>query len=384
MARPAKKLAAAFVRSVTTPGKYYDQFGLHLRVWPSGAKQWLQRIAIHGKRRELGLGSYPLYSLAQARDKAMENLRIARDGGDPIAQKRRHASPTFAQAAEKVIAIQRAGWTNGAKSEAQWRQSLTTYVYPTIGDRPVSAIQPRDVLELLVPIWHTKPETARRVRQRVSAVMKWSVVHGYRKDDPAGDVLAPVLAKQNGVKNHHKALSHAHVAQALAKVAASAAWTGTKLAFQFLVLTAARSKEVRLATWQEIDLKAATWTVPASRMKAKREHRVPLSTQALEVLQQAREIADHSGLIFPSLTGRALADATTSKLIRELGINAVPHGFRSSFRDWSGETGQPREVAEASLAHTIQNQAEAAYARSDLFNRRRRLMQDWAAYVTKK
>ena len=233
----------------------------------------------------------------------------------------------------------------------------------------------------LLPVWNEKRETARRVRQRIGAVMKWAVANGYRQDNPAGEAIAAALPKSTGVQKHMRALPHADVAAALASVRASGAWASTKLAFEFLVLTAARSGEVRFATWNEIDLDGAVWTVPAERMKAQREHRVPLSDRALGVLREAREYADGSGLLFPSQTGRVLSDTTISKLVKEQGIAAVPHGFRSSFRDWCSDTGQAREVAEMALAHVVRG-VEGAYARSDLFERRRSLMDRWAAYIT--
>ncbi len=384
MARNSKKLSAAFVRTVTDPGKYHDTHGLILRVLPSGSKQWVQRLAIHGKRRDIGLGGFPLVSLAEARDAAFQNRKLARAGGDPLALKRRPNVPMFEEAAEKVIAIHEPGWKDGGKSAKQWRASLRDYALPRLGRRRVDQINTSDVMGVLLPIWHTKAETARRVRQRIGAVMKWAVAQGYRQDNPAGEAIGAALPRQNGSKNHRRALPHSEVAAALRKVRASRAWDATKLAFEFLVLTAARSNEARLARWSEVDLEARVWTVPASRMKAKCEHRVPLSDRAVEVLTAAREVDDGSGLIFPSLTGRALSDAAISKLIRENGVGAVPHGFRSSFRDWCGDcSGEAREVAEAALAHVIQNKAEAAYARSDLFERRRALMQAWADYLSR-
>ncbi len=246
------------------------------------------------------------------------------------------------------------------------------------GDRIGTA----DVMEVLLPIWSTKRETARRVRQRISAVMKWAVAQGYREDNPAGDAISAALPKNGVRRQHQRALPHAQVVDALARVRASKAHRATALAFEFLVLTACRSGEVRGARWDEVDAAAATWTVPATCVKSKLEHRVPLSGRAVAVLDEAREIADGSGLLFPSPTGRVLSDSTLSKLLRELGIGAVPHGFRSSFRDWAAEkTDVPREVCELALAHVNSDRVEAAYRRSDLFDRRRDLMNQWAAYV---
>ena len=213
------------------------------------------------------------------------------------------------------------------------------------------------------------------------AVMKWSIAQGFRLDNPAGDAVGAALPK-NGIKaEHHRAVSHAKVADALAKVKASGAYETTKQALEFLVLTAARSGEVRGTTWAEIDLESAVWTVPASRMKAGVEHRVPLSRAALGVLEQASMFKDDSGLVFPASRSGPISDSTLSKLLRENGIDCVVHGFRSSFRDWCADTGQPRDLAESALAHTVKNQVEAAYFRSDLMDRRRELMEAWAAYV---
>ena len=234
----------------------------------------------------------------------------------------------------------------------------------------------------MAPIWHEKAETARRVRQRIGAVMKWAVAHGFRTDNPAGDMLSQALGRQADVTQHMRALPHREVATAIHTVQDSQAGMSTKLAFEFLILTAARSGEVRLATWEEMNLEAQVWTVSAERMKAKREHRVPLSARAVDILREVQVLADESGLVFPSPTGKPLNDMTLSKLLKNLKIPAVPHGFRSSFRDWAQEcTNAPRAVMEAALAHTIPDKTEAAYARSDLFERRLRLMGQWAAYL---
>ena len=376
-----KRLTDAFVRTATTAGKYHDAHGLILRVMPSGSKQWVQRLVILGKRRDIGLGGYPLVTLAEARDKAFANRKLARAGGDPMAVQRRRDVPTFEEAAAKVIELHRPNWRN-TKHAAQWTATLRTYAYPKIGNKGVDQVSTADVMAVLLPIWNDRHETARRVRQRIGTVMKWAVAQGLRQDNPAGDAIGAALPKNGGIQRHHRALPHAEVAGAIEAVHRSGASATAKLAFEFLVLTACRSGEVRLANWVEIDMNASEWTIPAERMKAKRPHRVPLSQRAVDVLHEAREIADSSGLVFPSPTGRALSDSTHSKLLRELGIVAVPHGFRSSFRDWASEcSNAPRAVMEAALAHTIKDKVEAAYARSDLFKRRRKLMDAWARYL---
>ena len=380
---PHNALSAAFVRSVAQAGRYCDGNGLYLQVDPSGARRWVQRLVIRGTSRTLGLGGCAVVSLAEARDSALGNRKLARAGGDPLAE-RRHARgmPTFEEAAAKVLALHRPGWRN-AKHAAQWATTLQEYAHPHLGSLPVSEVTTADVLTVLTAIWHDKPETARRVRQRIGAVMKWAVAKGYRQDNPAGDALAQALPRHTVVRRHQRALPHGEVAGAIQAVRASRASAPVKLAFEFLVLTAARSGEVRLARWDEMDLDAAVWLVPGARMKAKRDHRVPLSGRALAILRDAQSLGDSAGLVFPSPRGKPLSDMTLSKLIKELGLAAVPHGFRSSFRDWAAEqTNTPREVVEAALAHTVRNPTEAAYARSDLFARRRRLMDDWGAYLS--
>ena len=375
----ARQLTAAFVRTVITPGKYGDQHGLILRVLPTGSKQWIWRGTVRGRRVDLGLGGYPYTSLAEARQTAFEHRKLARAGGDPRCLRKR--APTFAEAAEKVIAIHRKAWRPGSKSEAQWRASLRDYAMPRLGRKRIDEITTSDVMAVLLPIWTTKAETARRVRQRIGTVMKWAVARGYRPDNPAGGVLGAALPKHGGARKHFRALPHSEVGAALDAVRTSSAWVLTKLAFEFLVLTAARSGEVRGARWEEVDFENAIWTVPAERMKAARKHRVPLSPRAVAGLRRAKELADGSGLVFPSPTGRVLSPSTLSKLVRELGIAAVPHGFRTSFRVWCGDTGVAREVAEAALAHVVRDKVEAAYARGTLFGRRREVMEDWASYI---
>ena len=288
--------------------------------------------------------------------------------------------PTFAAAAVLVVEQKKAGWRD-PKYGGAWLSRLERYAFPRIGERPISEVTSADVLEVLAPIWHVKARTARSVRQRISAVMDWAVAMDYRADNPC-DRAGPVLGRQLGPVRHMRALPHQDVAAAIETVRTSRSSAVVKLTFEFQVLTAARPGEVRGARWDEIDTDAGVWTIPAMRMKANREHRVPLCRRAVEILATARTLGDSGGLVFPSRGGRPLDEKRLRWLLRKNRIAAVPHGFRSSFRDWAAEeTNHPREVVEAALAHTVQDKVEAAYARSDLFERRRRLMDDWLAYL---
>ena len=374
------------VKAAAAPGRLFDGQGLFLLVTPGGAKIWKQRIAVNGRRQELGLGPYPVVTLAKAREAALENRRMVRDGLNPKVERRRaRGIPTFAELARADFEHRKAGWRN-AKHAAQWIGTLEEFAFPRLGDRPVDGITTDDVFRVLAPIWHDKPTTAKRLRQRIGAVLAVAVAKGHRADNPA-DTVKAMLAKHQAVETKgHRSLPYGDVAGALAKVRESNAHRSTVLAFEFLVLTAARAGEVRLATWREIDTDAATWTVPAERMKTGREHRVPLSPHALDILAEARELGTGRGdLIFPSRAGKPLGERSMLQVLDRLGIDATAHGFRSSFRVWAAErTTIPREVCEAALAHAIKDKAEAAYQRSDLFDRRRDLMARWAAYLSEK
>ena len=378
---PHKALSAAFVRAAP-PGRHADGNGLFLFVQPSGTRSWIQRLVVRGRRRELGLGSVALVPLAEAREKALVNRKLAREGGDPLAEKRRaEGIPSFAEAASRVLEQKRDGW-RGRRHHREWMSSLRRYAFPRIGKMPVSEVTSADLLEILTPIWHRKASSARRVRQRLRAVLEWAVAMEYRIDNPC-DRIGPVLGPQHDVTEHMQALSHREVAAAIRTVRGSTALPAAKLAFEFLVLTAARWSEVRWAEWEEIDRSGRVWTVPARRAKTNRRHRVPLCGRALEILEVARTLGEGVGpLVFTHGGGKPLHDSQLRRLLRELGIAAVPHGFRSTFRDWAGEeTDHSREVIEAALAHVVQNRVEAAYARSDLFERRRTLMDEWARYL---
>ena len=323
---------------------------------------------------------------------AASNRTAVSEGRDPLAEKQadkeasRNPSPsvlTFAEAATRVIELRRSTWSN-PKHAAQWRATLETYAFPVIGHKQVDSITASDSLAVLTPIWTDKPETASRVRQRMETVMDWAVTHGYRLDNPAGRALLKALPQVKRMKRHHLALPYAQVPPALSLVRDSTAHVLTKLDLEFLVLTAARSGEVRRADWGEVNLDARTWEIPVPRMKVCRPHRVLLlSDRAMRILLSAFEISDPKGLIFPSgPDDRAASGMTLTALLCRLDIPAIPRGFCSSFRNWVEErAATPWAVAESALAHNVSNAAEAAYMRSDLFEQRRELMQRWAEYV---
>lgn len=384
MERP-KRLSATFCKTVNTPGRYGEKRGgngLSLLVKQSAngdvTKSWTQRLRLNGKPIDLGLGRYPVVGLADARALALENARAIADGSDP--RVKRQFAPTFAQAAERAIEVLQAGWKN-QRTEKIMRERLANYVLPYIGQRQIDAIAPADVLAFLAPLTIKTPATGVKVKSVLNQIFKWAIAQGYRTDNPADGNINQALPRLT-TREHYKALPHSQVGTALRTVRHSTAWRGTKLAFEFLVLTATRSGEVRNADWSEIDLEARTWTIPASRMKLAREHRVPLSDAALGVLEVARGSLGGEDLIFPSLRGKPMTDSTLSKMLRDNGIEANPHGFRSSFRDWCAEQNIDRQIAESALAHSVGNATEAAYLRSDMFELRRRAMVDWGAYVS--
>ena len=383
----AKRVESAVaVRNVKTPGRHFAGETLYLMVWPAGRKSWVQRLTIEGKRTDLGLGPYPAVSLAQARQKARENRSLAKSGGNPLAGKQEEAllaeMPNFEELARQHIAENLHSWRN-TKHRAQWLSTLETYAFPTLGSLKVNEVTRRQVVDVLSPIWTSKPETARRVRQRVRAVMDRAVALEYVDYNPAGDAIKAALAKQRRVKDHHRALPYGNLPAALKAVRESTASPSVKLGFEMLALTACRSGEVRGMTWDEVNLQEATWTVPGARMKAGKPHRVPLSHRALAILEEARSLSDENGVVFPAPRSvGVLSDMAFTQLLRRLDLDFVPHGLRSSFRDWAAEkTNAPHAVVETALAHTVGNATEAAYFRSDLFELRRSLMDEWSGFL---
>ncbi len=374
------KLTAKTVSGNLAPGMHNDGGGLYLHVSATGAKSWILRTRVHGKRTDIGLGSASLVPLAKARTRAVELRAIARAGGDPLAEKRKAAgTPSFEEAARQVWEEQIAPAARNEKHKAQWLNTLRDYAFPRIGARKVDAVQSADILAVLQPIWLEKPETARRVRQRLRTVFDWAIAAQHRADANPLVGIEKALPRQSDRARHHGALPHAELPALMERLEA-AGGVGA-MALRFCILTAARSGEVRDATWEEIDLHRAVWTVPAERMKGAREHRVPLSAAAMAVLEEARGL--DGSLVFPgSRPGRPMSDMTLAAVLKRLGVTATVHGFRSTFRDWAWErTSVPREIAELCLAHQVGSAVERAYARSDLFDKRRDLLDRWAQFA---
>lgn len=382
-----RHLTALAVKAAKKPGKYHDGQGLTLLIKVSGARSWFVRLQVNGKRRDFGLGSYPAVSLQEARDKASETRKQFKGGFDPVAVKRavRAATAailTFRDAAITTHDQHKDGWKN-AKHRAQWLSTLETYAFPSIGDVRVDQVDAAMVINLLRPIWLSKPETARRVRQRIIAVLDWAHGQGFRPSEAPTRSITKGLSSQPTRSGHFAALPYKDAPALMATLREGDSFG--RLALRSLILTAARSGEVRGATWDEIDLKEAVWTVPAARMKAGKEHIVPLSDAARAVLETASRARTGTPgePLFPGLRGKALSDMTLTKVLRTA-INgpATVHGFRSSFRDWAAETTDfDGSWVEAALAHTNPNKVEAAYRRTSYLEKRVPLMAAWATYL---
>jgi len=395
MPRKAKEMSALEVRRLAHPGTGRNVCftvggvdGLQLQITPTGARSWLLRYTMRGRRPQIGLGAYPDVTLAQARERARQVKDMIWQGIDPLAEKRRL---TFAQAVEDYCAAKLGEFRN-EKHKKDWRASLDRYAVPVIGNMGVAEIDMQDVLRVLEPIWQTKTETASRLRGRIENVLSWATVAGHRKgDNPArwkGN-LSEVLPKPAKVARvtHQPALALADAPEWFADLRARSG-IATR-ALEFLALTAARSGEVRGATWAEIDLAAGLWTIPGTRMKAGREHRVPLTQEAVALLKALPRMQG-SDYLFPAARGGALSDMALSACMKRLtaareggyldrvsGRPAVPHGLRSTFRDWAAERGYPRDMAEIALAHNTGTEVERAYRRGDMVERRRAMMQAW-------
>lgn len=371
------------VTKIKEAGRYADGNGLYLVVSEYGARYWQWRGTVLGRRREIGIGSAFLISLADARTTAAEWRVIARSGGDPaqVRDKDKRQAMTFENAARKVHREHIEPTAKNPKHAKQWLGVLEAYAFPHIGSRDVRTISQADVLAVLSPIWLSKAETARRCRQRMSVVFDWARTADFAEGVNPVEGVERGLPKQDGKAKHYAALPYAEL-PALMKSIEGVSGMGA-LALRFAILTAARGGEVRGARWNEIDFEARVWTVPAIRMKAKKDHRVPLTQAALDLLALVPKTDD---LIFASTKpGRPVSDMTLAAVLKRLGIDVTVHGFRSTFRDWAEEkTSFPHEVKETALAHTIRNAVEAAYRRTDLFEKRIDLMAQWAAFVTGK
>lgn len=393
----SNKLSAAFVRQKKEPGRYADGLGLYLCINEKGARWWQWRGVVHGKRREIGVGSVRIVSLEEARKVAARYRAIARSGGDPAATRdaernrereeaeaRERKAVTFEEAARRVHAEHIVPVNRSAKANAQWLATLEADAFPVIGSKPVASITQGDLLAVLSPIWLSKAETARRIRQRMNAVLDWARGRGLGEGVHPMEGISKALPRQPDKDRHFAALPWRDVPALMERIEAMDG-VGA-LALRFAILTAARSGEVRGARWEEIDLDAKVWTVPPQRMKGKREHRVPLAEPTLAVLRVAETAAGaREGLVFRSPQAeRPLSDMALSAVLRRLKVPVTVHGFRSSFRDWAEEAGNyPFEVKEAALAHTVRSRTERAYRRGDLFEARRGMMEAWGAFATK-
>jgi len=375
------KLTATGVRALKEPGRYGDGDGLFLLVGKGGARSWMVRVQKNGKRRDIGLGSAKKVSLALARERAAQARSQIEVGIDPAAERRKaRGIPTFREAAALVHAENKSAWRN-AKHRAQWLSTLEAYAFPTLGNTPVSKIEGPAVRDALAAIWLEKPETARRVRQRIVTVIDWAISKGYRDTPLPIKAISKGLPRNRTSPKHFAALPYAEVADFLERLRERE--SVGRLALEALILTAARSGEIRGAMWGEIDFDNALWTIPAERMKGHREHVVPLSGSALRVLERAKALRTNvSDLVFPGIKrGKPLSDMTLTKVLRDMGADCTAHGFRSSFRDWvSEETAFNGAVAEAALAHAIESKVEAAYRRGNLLEKRRQLMDAWATF----
>ena len=380
-------LTTAWVKSMVKPGVYADGGGLYLKVLGSGARRWMYRGRLNGQPVARGLGGFPAVGLADAREKAREYRQMVRDGVDPAAAKRDRAKvvkgiPTVKDVALAVWKLRRNEWTQ--QHTREWWQSLETHAFPRIGGMAVNELTAADVLAVLEPIWNSRRETATRIKQRLEAIMDYGVAAGHCPTNPVAAVKRALPSKRPA-QAHFEALPYSELPEALNTIRTTGNRV-TSLAVEFTILTAARSGETRGATWDEIDLDAAVWEIPAERMKARRPHRVPLSAQAIAVLEEAGELTGRSGLVFPSArSGKSpLTPQALSRVLARGEIRGTVHGMRAAFRNWAAEqSGAPWAVCESALAHSIGSSTEQAYMRSDLFDKRQELMQAWAEYIAR-
>ena len=378
------KLSAVRVKALKAPGKYEDGGGLRLVVGTNGNKHWVVRVTVAGRRLERGLGAYPDITLEAARDAASKARKAAEANLDIRTEERREAlaSMTFREMFRITLA-QREKQLSNAKHLKQWTSTMEAYVFPAIGSTPVADVSTAQVLKILSPIWFSKPETAKRVLQRMEAVFKSAIVRGARRVASPCIGVADELGTKHRIVSHHASMPWQDVPDLIELLHAPARrrMRVTSLALEFLILTATRSGETRGAMWSEFDTERGLWVIPPERMKAREEHRVPLSKRCLEILTELRAAHPKSELVFPSRNGQPLSDMTLTKLLRDEEIEATPHGFRSSFKVWASERAKaPHEVSEAALAHSLGSKVVAAYLRTDFLHERRLLMQAWADY----
>lgn len=382
------KLTALQVKNAK-PGRHADGNGLYLLVKPSGARSWVLRVQVGGRRRDFGLGATDLVSLQEAREKARESRKAAKAGLDPTFERKRalRLIPTFKEVAEEYHQTVKAAWKNG-KHTGQWLTTLDAYAFPMIGSVRVDHVDAPTIQSVLMPIWLAKPETARRVRQRIISVLDFAHAKGWRDTEAPRNAVNALLKrlKQPKAGPGFAAIPYTDL-PALMTNLREADPTSGRLALRFLILTAVRSGEVRGATWSEIDFEKTQWKIPAARMKAGDPHVVPLPPEAMEVLRSAREFTDGKGdgLLFPGMRkGQVMSDATMAKALKLAGGGGFTvHGMRSAFRDWVAErTSFPGDWAEAALAHTLPSKVEAAYKRTKFVEQRRALMEAWAAFAS--
>lgn len=390
MARTKHRLTVRGVKTILRPGFHADGGGLYLQVAPGGGRSWVFRFQRRGRARWMGLGGADVVSLSEAREKALDARRLLLEGRDPIdarniARQARMGAVTFREAAERYIETHKPGWRN-AKHAAQWTSTLETYVLPIFGDLSVQEVDTGQVLKALETIWTVKPETASRVRGRIEAVLDWAAARGYRQgDNPARwrghlKMLLPAIDRVKRTK-HHPMLPYSQIGSFMNDLREQDGVASRAL--EFAVLTAARTGEVIGATWDEIDLQSATWTIPAERMKGNREHRIPLSEPAMELLEVIGGEHRREGFVFPGgRSGRPLSNMAMLAVLKRMArTDLTVHGFRSTFKDWVTEcTAYPNEASEIALAHAVGDKVEAAYRRGDLFEKRRRMMADWAVF----
>ena len=380
------KLTVSAISKAAMPCVLGDGGGLTLFLDSAEARHWVFRYTFAGKRRELGLGGYPIVSLTDAREAAEKFRRQIRDGVDPIAHRRevKAKQQTFKEAFGDYFARKKKELSN-AKHVAQWESTMKCHVYPFIGTKSVDTVTGKDIVDILTPIWHAKPETASRILQRLTNVFDATIILGNRTAANPCTGVTQVLGKSGKQPSHHPALPYDKAPDFIKRLRASGADAQTKLAFEFLILTAARSGEVRLAPAAEVDPAKKLWTIPAARMKARRDHIVPLSSRALEVYRQARALSGDNALLFPSRDPeRPLSDMVFTKLMRDWGLGdaVTAHGFRSTFKTWCAEVDKVRdEVSEVALAHVDTNKARAAYKRAAYIDERAPLMQRWCDFL---